>query len=796
MREKELRLALICYGGVSLAVYMHGITKEMWHLTRASRAFNAGEPLAEGSAAVYRRMLVEAQAATSTRLRVVPDILAGASAGGINAIFLAHALETGQSIEPLTRLWLEKADADVLLDPDARPLSRFTKFWVAPILWLLLRRRGDTIERTVSPETREEVRRKLSNFVRARWFAPPFGGAGFSHLMFDAFDAMADEPAGPPLLPQGHPLDLFVTATDFAGHDETLRLNSPERIVETEHRIAIGFAARGQRPRILADIAELVFAARATASFPGAFPPFTVRELDAVLAERGRGWPDRIAFLRHVLPRHSGNGTAEDTALIDGSVLANAPFAQAISALRNRPARREVDRRFVYIEPTPRAVGFRIDFGTPRGEEAGPQPLPGFFRTIFGAISNIPREQPIRDDLEHITQRSERIHRMRRIIEAMRPGIDATIEQMIGQPLFLDRPTPARLAAWRRRANRKAAAGAGFDYPAYGQLKLSGLIEDQAALLHRLAAGPSLDCHLIRRRLWEHVHIIGADRIDPKASSSANGVALDFLRDHDVAYRIRRLRFLARRLAETEEQDADDTGAEAARMAMRTTIYDAIARYAALDDPQYYADPMRADAARVLTAPGLTLASLADARDLRSVDGQVEEAFSAALMALVVGDRRRMLHAYLGFPFYDIATLPMLQGEGLDEYDPIKVDRISPDDATAIRTGGAAATLRGIEFNSFGAFFSRSYRENDYLWGRLHGADRLTDILLSTLPGGGLAPSAGAFKRALFLAILDEEEKRLPRQARQIAELRRELSEGAQGMGGPPGSRGDAKTRN
>ncbi len=93
-------------------------------------------------------------------------------------------------------------------------------------------------------------------------------------------------------------------------------------------------------------------------------------------------------------------------------------------------------------------------------------------------------------------------------------------------------------------------------------------------------------------------------------------------------------------------------------------------------------------------------------------------------MALAAEERRILLRAYLGFPYYDIATLPLLQGEGLDEYDPIKVDRISPDDAVSIRKGGAAATLRGIEFNSFGAFFSRAYRENDYLWGRLHGAER------------------------------------------------------------------------
>jgi hypothetical protein len=27
--------------------------------------------------------------------------------------------------------------------------------------------------------------------------------------------------------------------------------------------------------------------------------------------------------------------------------------------------------------------------------------------------------------------------------------------------------------------------------------------------------------------------------------------------------------------------------------------------------------------------------------------------------------RRRFLHAYLGFPFYDVATLPLFQGDGL-----------------------------------------------------------------------------------------------------------------------------------
>src|SRR3546814_1177117 len=94
-----------------------------------------------------------------------------------------------------------------------------------------------------------------------------------------------------------------------------------------------------------------------------------------------------------------------------------------------------------------------------------------------------------------------------------------------------------------------------------------------------------------------------------------------------------------------------------------------------------------------------------------------------ALWQLPREGRRSMLLAYPGFPFYDIAILPILQGEGLDEYNPIKVDRIAPDDATAIRTGGAEATLKGIEFNSFGAFFSRAYRENEYLRSEEHTSE-------------------------------------------------------------------------
>ena len=136
---------------------------------------------------------------------------------------------------------------------------------------------------------------------------------------------------------------------------------------------------------------------------------------------------------------------------------------------------------------------------------------------------------------------------------------------------------------------------------------------------------------------------------------------------------------------------------------------------------------------------------------------------AAAMAEMPTPLRRRMLLAYLGYPFYDAVTLPLLRGEGLTEFDPVKIDRISPDDATSIRAGGTFDCLRGVEFFNFGAFFSRTYRENDYLWGRLHGAERMIDLVASALPDNQTlsVDELQAFKRDAFLAILDEEERRL-----------------------------------
>lgn len=775
MREKELRLALICYGGVSLAVYMHGITREIWHLVRASRAFLEDQPADGGSEDVYRDLLALIEQQSGTKLRVLTDIIAGASAGGINGVFLSQAIVTGQSLEPLTDLWLENADVEVLLDPDARPLSRFSKFWAAPIAWAILRRRGGAVARTVAKEAQDEVATKLSGFVRARWFQPPFGGRGFSALLLDALNAMAAKAASAPLLPAGQPLDLYVTVTDFHGHREQLVLNSPGNVSENEHRITIGFSTRGQDRGKLANPVDLAFAARATASFPGAFPPFNVREIDGLLQSRGMIWDGRDSFLKRILPQQFATGTLDSTFLIDGSVLANAPFAQAISALRNRPARREVDRRFVYIDPKPGLPSFRI---RARGQETDrPVKPPGFFATIFSATSDIPREQPIRDNLNMIEDRSRRIARIQEITEHLEVEVEAMIETMLGKTWFLSKPTTERLGKWRLTMSRKSAAATGYSYPAYAHLRLIGVLDDIVATARRAwPEGSQQHFQALRTALWEEICRRGLDRMMGKRGQVTAEASIGFFQDQDVRFRIRRLRFLARRLAE----DIEGKGKlpSAAADTLRNAIYSSLSYYLEAETAEFLGLDVAEAVREGISHPAKLLDQLASKRKLEAADSATDAAIHAAMTKIPEEAARNMLLGYLGYILYDIATLPLLQGEGQDEFDPVKVDRISPDDAATIRPGGASATLKGIEFNNFGAFFSRSYRENDYLWGRLHGVDRLVDIVLSAMTGAP-PPDAAAvldLKKRAFIAILDGEEARLQQIAPLIAELRSEIA--------------------
>src|SRR5262245_60570294 len=284
---------------------MHGISKEVLKLVRASAALHAVADRSRRATAsffderdrddpeydteeIYFDLLREI--GRKVELRVIVDIIAGASAGGINGTMLARALCHDLPMGPQRDLWLDNADVTVLLAPEARA-GRWSKFILKPLIW------GAAVTGMLKPVRDPEVRNKLSLFVRSRWFKPPLDGKRMAELMYDAAIAMGSpRQSGASLLPMSQRLDLIVMLTDYHGYQHLVQIHDPPLIHEREHHHVLRFAYRRnatgdvESDFELANAPALAFAARATSSFPGAFPPARIAEMDDVVARRGATW--------------------------------------------------------------------------------------------------------------------------------------------------------------------------------------------------------------------------------------------------------------------------------------------------------------------------------------------------------------------------------------------------------------------------------------------------------------------------------------------------------------------------
>ncbi len=221
--DREVRFALVLYGGASLAIYIHGVTQEFFHLVRSTAVDPQGNLIvadAELSSTerVYRRLASSPDGTLRTRFLV--DIASGTSAGGINAIFLGKAFANGQTLEHISRLWLDQADIQDLLNRDAIPRSLLS-----------------------------------SRTMYAR--------------LLDALAGMERDSA-PPLQPE---MDVFITATDIQGLDLPVAL-ADKTVYEKRHKNVFHLRfGDGENDFTCEQNPFLAFAARATSAFPFAFEP-------------------------------------------------------------------------------------------------------------------------------------------------------------------------------------------------------------------------------------------------------------------------------------------------------------------------------------------------------------------------------------------------------------------------------------------------------------------------------------------------------------------------------------------
>jgi patatin-related protein len=811
LHEKELRIALVCFGGASLAVYMHGITKEFLKLTRASSTLHAITDRAKRASSSFfdRHDAADAEHDTeaiyfdllrdigqSLELRVVIDIVAGASAGGINSTMLARALSLDLPMARLRDLWLDNADVTVLLAREARARD-WSKWFLRPFFWAA----GFTRLRLVSDP---EVRSKLSLFMRSRWFKPPLDGMKMAELMYDAVLAMGvPRERGSSLLPSGQGLDLFVMITDFYGRHQLMQIHDPPIVPEREYRHVLYLPpARG-----VAASSDLSWrtqqdwrSQRATSSIP----PSCRRRFWKSTSSCGRvGQPGRVVrnLLRQFEHYQQMNVDVASVPFIDGSVVNNRPFREAIAAIRGRPAYREVDRRVIYVDPNPAPAGSPVHHG-----------VPGFFSTLKGALSDIPLAEPITEELTRIARFNERARRLRAIIESARPHISRLVAEVMDKDD--DGPvTHDRIKGWREQANVKAARDAGFAYEAYVRLKLASVRDFISHLIMNIrgvrpdspfarAIAEGSDAWAIQSGMTyvpTDSQLLQAE-VAAHAGVSAKWVA--FLLAFDVDYRKRRLRFLIegqnrlyQRLGSPGLEGLEGQAVDS----LKRRFYD---RLEALDRRAnaVYGDAVSSslveDIFRVAPSPSeiREIGAYAQAfatRHRTQLDQLVDRLGSVIDLNASTRDvdlllantnewpRRglqEVLVNYLGFPFWDVLTFPVLPWREAGEFNEIRVDRISAQDARVMERMGSFP-VKGTAFNQFAAFLSRAYRENDYLLGRLHALERLIDIVCDAAgPDAIKSPAVHALKKRGFLQILDTEEPHLPTCSAMIAQLRGALN--------------------
>jgi patatin-related protein len=765
---RELRLALVCYGGVSLAIYMHGITKEIHRLVVASKGLETSpdrNPFREGTERVYWEALKDLRDREGISTRVVVDILAGSSAGGINAVFLAKALAHNLSQDALRDVWLENGDLRKLLRSRLPGLPLKVTGWVVGNLL----RKGTT---------------------------PPLNGDLMLTWLWEALNRMdsGQDPSPFPqlktLMPEDHQLNLFVTTTDLSGYMRLATAHAPKQVQDLWHRHVLPFRY-GQGPDQLDERhnAALAFAARATSCFPGAFPPVNVENVTQVL--RPKGWPgdfpDRFARI-YGLSRVD----VSKRFFIDGGVLDNRPFQVAIEAVVAKPAETEVDRRLLYIEPDPFVLVPPNEAEAETEEDA----VPGMIQTVWKGLSTIPRNEPILSDLLRIRGHNQGIEEMEGIVGAAYEDVERAVA---AHPT----PPPGDWEAYGEvngQISREAAEIAGPANLAYFQLKLRSVLDRLARVAAEICNFPEDSNH------WGFVREViyrwAGDRRLLERAGNPTPEQIDLLRAFDLGFRERRVRFvikyinqlydtvddreqsplrpdldeakkalwgfivrlrrMARRL--TALQEGDDAAARVRATVLEVFDEDAIGDELAATTTQDMSEAVARFTERARAGLEAAYKELEKylADELAGFSGDLYTAFQERTVGWDRTIKDKLVVRYLGFPYWDILIYPLLHVTRLGELNRVEVIRMSPNDVDLLSPKGAKAKLKGVTKGHFGAFFEREYRENDYLWGRLDAAERLLWILFDRESVARYAErTVPDHAVAAFRAILDEERSAL-----------------------------------
>ncbi|MEO8182487.1 MAG: patatin-like protein, partial [Deltaproteobacteria bacterium] len=725
-RSREVRIGLVMYGGVSLAIYMNGVANELFRAVRGRGVYKLFKTLTESD--------------------LVVDVVSGASAGGINGMFLAFALCNELEFSECANLWRRHGDIkDLLRKPDS------------PV-------------------------RSQTSLLDSEEYYEPHLAAAFEQMWTHRIDAKQEK--GAPS--RSNELDLFVAGTDFNGRRSTTVDSAAHVIDVKDYRAKFWLKHRAGRktqldPRADAlgrrDTPALAVApnaatealprtgfsalaklARITSCFPAAFAPVS-------LEVPPRATADQVDTPTTAVARKLGVwGLLEPGQyhFLDGGILDNKPFTSTIQAIFYRMANRPVQRHLLYVEPDPE----RFQDEQPR--------VPNFLSSAIDSLTRLPSYESIAGDLQDIGKHNDSIESYKRTCAELRNWV------MRG-------PT--------RRSEPPGAPGHGRQGDAaraiYDRARLQSLADQVAQGLLSLEPGSRLDDDA-KALLAKLRHAL--DQAIAQAESRMCGsraVANGLFQRYDVEFRLRRLMHLTyvlmpairespeRATQQTHSEGPEPQGAPPVptpvellepadsqlalyeighRVALleivRAKLLSAIEQNApewrrlkpgdvwgvVLDRldvvldiaelPPAVLEALRGErpcqeqleslskALEPRTRPGYnpaagprtSLLSLVDQGEAAIVGG-----FEAACAQKSRGSQQRPVeHEYLRFEALDQVLFPIQYVAGLREQDIIRTVRVSPLDAQrGCSAGKFSEKVTGETLAHFGAFLKRSWRSND-----------------------------------------------------------------------------------
>jgi patatin-related protein len=660
--DEQLRIGLVLNGGVSLAIWMGGVVCEIDRLRRRQGSY--GDLLA----------------LTGSSVRV--DVIAGASAGGMNGALLALAIARGTSVDGVRDVWMQAGAIDALL--------------------------RDPLEKTPPSLLR--------------------GDDFFLPAVVSAFDGVATPPPGRRGGDTGDPdpLRLMITTTLLNGESKGYDDFFGEPIPDVDNRGLLCFQRGSEgEPRVTEDgdetwpddfapdgnpdrtVRRLALAARCTASFPGAFEPsFCPVSAGPIIDDHH---PDMARIANFSSSRW----------VIDGGVLVNTPFRPALDAIATLPADQQVRRILAYVVPSPGKVD-------PNTADTPADP-PTLVTVIRNALTTLPRVQSIGRELTEISENNREVLRRRYSRDALLTGLGSVglgraAEALMAtyvdvrrqgaaddvRSLLLSRPDTthgeaARLGVldralaetevpWTPSPNVRSWDRLPLDPWTWGIAPIEHAVNTALDLLRRAMAEPAFKP--LRGELGRLRGGVHAVLKDLRALERAN----------DRYWR----RMLPAALERPDAVGATRDVVEAwpyraAGHDLLARVADIVVTTAQLLGPAL--DQAAQDEASIVRRIAATLAPRTDRRSARAVTMR-------QLLALDVVQRSA------GPDLSGIdqrIDLVLCSGNTANAFD----DRVRVDQK-----------LAGLQVNHFGSFYKTSWRANDWMWGRLDGADRMARILV------------------------------------------------------------------